>query len=236
MTATKETRGFQTEVKQLLQLMIHSLYSNREIFLRELVSNASDACDKLRFEALDKPELFEDAPNLDIRVLFDAEAKTITIRDNGIGMNADEAIAHLGTIAKSGTREFMASLEGDKKKDANLIGQFGVGFYSVYLVADRVRVVTKNNDDKQYIWESGADGSYTIAEDPRGNTLGRGTEITLFLKQSELEYADEAKLRELIKRHSEFITFPIYLRTKTTEEVEVPVEEESASATPGTMM
>src|SRR5690606_2107055 len=139
----KKTHAFQAEVKQILHLVTHSLYSNKEIFLRELVSNASDACDKLRFEALDKPALFEDAPNLEIRIFFDAENKTITIRDNGVGMSADEAIEHLGTIAKSGTREFMAALEGDKKKDANLIGQFGVGFYSGYIVADRITVESR---------------------------------------------------------------------------------------------
>ncbi|MEN9629459.1 MAG: hypothetical protein RJA10_2686, partial [Pseudomonadota bacterium] len=131
----KQTLSFQAEVKQILHLVTHSLYSNKEIFLRELVSNASDACDKLRFEALDKAELFEDAPTLQVHVFHDAEKKTLTIRDNGIGMSADEAVAHLGTIAKSGTREFMAKLEGDQKKDANLIGQFGVGFYSGFIVA-----------------------------------------------------------------------------------------------------
>jgi len=137
---TKQTHAFQAEVKQILHLVTHSLYSNKEIFLRELVSNASDACDKLRFEALDNAALYEDQPNLEVRVLFDAEAKTITIRDNGIGMSAEEAAAHLGTIAKSGTREFMAKLEGEQKKDANLIGQFGVGFYSGFIVADRITV------------------------------------------------------------------------------------------------
>ena len=136
----KQTLSFQAEVKQILHLVTHSLYSNKEIFLRELVSNASDACDKLRFEALDNAALFEDAPNLEVRVFFDADAKTLTIRDNGIGMSAEEAVAHLGTIAKSGTREFMAKLEGDQKKDANLIGQFGVGFYSGFIVADRITV------------------------------------------------------------------------------------------------
>ena len=139
----KQTLSFQAEVKQILHLVTHSLYSNKEIFLRELVSNASDACDKLRFEALDNSALFEDAPNLDVRVWYDEKAKTVTIRDNGIGMSADEAVAHLGTIAKSGTREFMAKLEGDKKKDANLIGQFGVGFYSGFIVADRMTVETR---------------------------------------------------------------------------------------------
>ncbi len=139
----KQTHSFQAEVKQILHLVTHSLYSNKEIFLRELVSNASDACDKLRFEALDKAALFEDTPNLEVRVSFDEAAKTVTISDNGIGMSAEEAIAHLGTIAKSGTREFMAKLEGDQKKDANLIGQFGVGFYSGFIVADRITVETR---------------------------------------------------------------------------------------------
>ena len=139
----KQTLSFQAEVKQILHLVTHSLYSNKEIFLRELVSNASDACDKLRFEALDNAELLEDAPELQVRVWYDEAAKTITIRDNGIGMTTDEAVAHLGTIAKSGTREFMAKLEGDKKKDANLIGQFGVGFYSGFIVADRMTVETR---------------------------------------------------------------------------------------------
>ena len=138
---SKQTLSFQAEVKQILHLVTHSLYSNKEIFLRELVSNASDACDKLRFEALDNSALWEDAPNLEVRVFFDKEAKTLTIRDNGIGMSAEEAVAHLGTIAKSGTREFLARLEGEKKKDANLIGQFGVGFYSGFIVADRITVL-----------------------------------------------------------------------------------------------
>ena len=139
----KQTLSFQAEVKQILHLVTHSLYSNKEIFLRELVSNASDACDKLRFEALDHSALWEDAPNLEVRVFFDKDAKTLTIRDNGIGMSAEEAVAHLGTIAKSGTREFLAQLEGDKRKDANLIGQFGVGFYSGFIVADRITVLSR---------------------------------------------------------------------------------------------
>jgi molecular chaperone HtpG len=140
---TKHTHAFQAEVKQILHLVTHSLYSNKEIFLRELVSNASDACDKLRFEALDNAALYEDAPNLEVRIRFDEDAKTLTISDNGIGMSAEEAAAHLGTIAKSGTREFMAKLEGDQKKDAQLIGQFGVGFYSGFIVADRITVETR---------------------------------------------------------------------------------------------
>ena len=161
----KQTLSFQAEVKQILHLVTHSLYSNKEIFLRELVSNASDACDKLRFEALDNAALFEDAPDLEIRVWFDAEKKTITIRDNGIGMTAEEAVAHLGTIAKSGTREFMAKLEGDKKKDANLIGQFGVGFYSGFIVAERMTVETRRAgaDKSQGVrWSSEGTGDFEV--------------------------------------------------------------------------
>ena len=151
----KQTHSFQAEVKQILHLVTHSLYSNKEIFLRELVSNASDACDKLRFEALDHPDYFEDQPNLEVRVSFDEEARTVTIADNGIGMSADEAIAHLGTIAKSGTREFMEKLGGDQKKDANLIGQFGVGFYSAFMVAERVDVLSRRaGADEAWQWSS----------------------------------------------------------------------------------
>src|ERR687884_811561 len=161
----KQTLSFQAEVKQILHLVTHSLYSNKEIFLRELISNASDACDKLRFEALDKPALFEDQPNLEIKVLVDPEAKTITIRDNGVGMSAEEAATHLGTIAKSGTREFMAALEGEKKKDANLIGQFGVGFYSGFIVADRITVESRRAGlaaNEGVRWSSEGTGEYDI--------------------------------------------------------------------------
>jgi len=217
----------------MMDIIINSLYTKVEIFLRELISNASDALDKIRFRALsDAAQLGSgEAANLEIRITGDKTAGTLTIADHGIGMTKQDLISYLGTVARSGTASLMEQLASGG--DLNLIGQFGVGFYSVYLVSDKVRVVTKHNDDKQYIWESAADGSYTIAEDPRGNTIGRGTEITLFLKESELEYASESKLRELIKRYSEFVTFPIYLRTKTTEEVEVPVpEEEQESASP----
>jgi molecular chaperone HtpG len=161
----KQTHSFQAEVKQILHLVTHSLYSNKEIFLRELVSNASDACDKLRFEALDHPDYFEDQPNLEVRVSFDEEARTVTITDNGIGMSADEAIAHLGTIAKSGTREFMEKLGGDQKKDANLIGQFGVGFYSGFIVADRITVESRRaglSADEGMRWSSEGTGEYEI--------------------------------------------------------------------------
>ena len=175
----KQTLAFQAEVKQILHLVTHSLYSNKEIFLRELVSNASDACDKLRFEALDKAELFEDAPNLEVRVTFDEAAKTITISDNGIGMSADEAVAHLGTIAKSGTREFMAKLEGDQKKDANLIGQFGVGFYSGFIVADRITVESRRAGlapEQGVRWASEGAGEFEVENITRA---ARGTSVTL---------------------------------------------------------
>ncbi|MGB7480329.1 MAG: ATP-binding protein, partial [Burkholderiaceae bacterium] len=166
MTASdnkKETLGFQAEVKQLLQLMIHSLYSNKEIFLRELVSNASDAADKLRFEAINNAALFENDPELKIRVTFDSAARTITVSDNGIGMSRAEAIEHLGTIAKSGTKEFFSKLSGDQQKDAALIGQFGVGFYSVFMVADRVELLTHKAGESEAIrWESTGDGTYTV--------------------------------------------------------------------------
>jgi heat shock protein beta len=201
-----------------------------EIFLRELISNASDALDKIRFQSLADPTVLGagDTANLEIRISGDKATNTLVIRDRGIGMTKQDMINYLGTVAKSGTASLMEQLQ--QGGDLNLIGQFGVGFYSVYLVADRVRVVSKHNSDKQHIWESDAGGSYTIAEDPRGDTLGRGTEITIFLKESEKEYAEEKKLRELVQRYSEFITFPIYLETTFKETVEVPVEEEAAPA------
>ena len=209
---TTETLGFQTEVKQLLQLMIHSLYSNKEIFLRELVSNASDACDKLRFEAIDHPELLEGAGELAIRIGFDKEARTITIADNGIGMSRDEAIANLGTIARSGTREFFQNLTGDKQKDAQLIGQFGVGFYSSFIVADRVSVVSRCAGaaaDEAIRWESAGDGEFTISPAEKAQ---RGTEITLHLRDDADEFLSSWKLREVLRRYSDHISLPIIMK------------------------
>lgn len=213
-----------------------SLYTKKEIFLRELISNGSDALDKLRFMSLSDPSVLGEGENrnLELRISANKGERTLTIRDRGIGMTKQDLINNLGTVARSGTAAFMEQLASGG--DLSLIGQFGVGFYSIYLVADTVRVVTKHNDDKQYVWESSADGSYTVAEDPRGDTLGRGTEITLFLKEEASEYTDQDKLTQLIKRYSEFITFPIYLRTVKQEEVEVPVEaeeEEPAAAEEG---
>src|SRR6478736_6451849 len=183
----KQTLGFQAEVKQLLQLMIHSLYSNKEIFLRELISNASDAADKLRFEAIKQNELFENDPELKIKVTFDKAARTITISDNGIGMSRDEAVEHLGTIAKSGTKEFFSKLSGDQQKDAALIGQFGVGFYSAFIVADKITVETRRAGlpaDAGVRWESKGEGDFTVEPIDKAT---RGTDITLHLREGEDE-------------------------------------------------
>ena len=205
----KETLGFQAEVKQLLQLMIHSLYSNKEIFLRELVSNAADAADKLRFEALKDPKLLEEDPSLRIRIGFDADARTITIDDNGIGMSRDEAVAHLGTIAKSGTGEFLRALSGDQKKDANLIGQFGVGFYSAFIVADRVDVFSRRAGlpaSEGVHWSSAGEGDFEVATVDKAE---RGTRIVLHLKEGEEGFADGWKLRDIIKKYSDHVGLPI---------------------------
>ena len=218
MTTNTETKAFQAEVKQLLQLMIHSLYSNKEIFLRELVSNASDACDKLRYEALATPGLFEDDPELGICVLIDAEAKTITIADNGIGMSKDEAIAHLGTIAKSGTKEFFSSLTGDAQKDANLIGQFGVGFYSSFIVADKVTVRSRKAgapSSQGVEWISGGEGDYTVADIDHP---GRGTEVILHLRPEQEELLNGWKIREILRKYSDHIALPIRMVKETWDE------------------
>ena len=207
----KETLGFQTEVKQLLHLMIHSLYSNKEIFLRELISNASDASDKLRFEALAKPELLEGGADLRIRVSFDKEAKTVTLDDNGIGMSREEAITHLGTIAKSGTADFMQHLTGDQKKDSHLIGQFGVGFYSAFIVADKVDVFSRRAGSpasEGVHWSSKGEGDFEIATIDKPE---RGTRIVLHLKSGEEEFADGWRLRNIIKKYSDHIALPIEL-------------------------
>merc|ERR1719424_1827257 len=198
----------------------------KSIFLREIISNASDALDKLRFLALSDEELLGEGENaeLEIRVSYDKEERTLTIRDRGVGMTKQDLIQNLGTVARSGTTQFIEAVAAGQ--DLSLIGQFGVGFYSVYLVADRVRVTSKHADDSQHIWDSTADATFTVAEDPRGDTLGRGSEIKLYLKEDASEYLEQAKIEELIKRYSEFITFPIYLHKSKTETVEVPVEEE----------
>ncbi|OLF55317.1 molecular chaperone HtpG [Pseudomonas chlororaphis] len=207
----KETLGFQTEVKQLLHLMIHSLYSNKEIFLRELISNASDAVDKLRFEALSKPELLEGGAELKIRVSFDKDAKTVTLEDNGIGMSREDVITHLGTIAKSGTADFMKNLTGDQKKDSHLIGQFGVGFYSAFIVADKVDVFSRRAGtaaSEGVHWSSKGEGEFEVATIDKAE---RGTRIVLHLKSGEDEFADGWRLRNIIKKYSDHIALPIEL-------------------------
>jgi len=208
----KQTLSFQAEVKQILHLVTHSLYSNKEIFLRELISNASDACDKLRFEALADNLLYEDAPNLEVRVAFDSDARTVTITDNGIGLAVDEAVANLGTIAKSGTREFMAALEGDQKKDAQLIGQFGVGFYSGFIVADRITVESRRaglKPEEGVRWSSEGAGDFEVETIARA---ARGTSVTLHLREGEDEFLSAWKLKSIIGKYSDHISLPILMQ------------------------
>src|SRR5258708_1093880 len=209
--AHKETLGFQAEVKQLLDLMIHSLYSNKEIFLRELISNASDAIDRLRFDMLSDERVQEDDGESVIRVSFDKEARTITISDNGIGMSRTEVIEHIGTIAKSGTREFFQALTGDQQKDANLIGQFGVGFYSSFVIADRVTVTTRRAGhpiEDGVRWESDGQGEYTLETIERA---ARGTEVVLHLREDEDDLLNACRLRTLIRKYSLHIMLPIFM-------------------------
>ena len=209
---TPETLGFQAEVKQLLHLMIHSLYSNKEIFLRELVSNASDACDKLRFEAIDHPDLLAGDTELRIRVTFDKDARTLTIADNGVGLSRDEAVANLGTIARSGTREFFSQLTGDKQKDAQLIGQFGVGFYSAFIVAEKVSVRSRRAGlpaAEGVLWESDGQGEFSVCAVDKAE---RGTSVTLTLRAGEDEFLSGWKLREILRRYSDHISLPIQMK------------------------
>ena len=223
---TRETLGFQAEVKQLLQLMIHSLYSNREIFLRELISNASDACDKLRFEALHNAGLFESDPDLRIKVSFDRTARTLSIVDNGIGMSREEVVNNLGTIAKSGTREFFSQLTGDQQKDAHLIGQFGVGFYSSFIVADRVTVLTRRAGlaaDQGVKWESEGAGEFSIE---MVDKPARGTEITLHLKEGQDDLLSGWKLREIVRKYSDHIVQPIVMKKEEWKDGEQDVTDE----------
>ncbi|MGF1737460.1 molecular chaperone HtpG [Photobacterium satsumensis] len=214
----KETRGFQSEVKQLLQLMIHSLYSNKEIFLRELISNASDAADKLRFRALSQPGLYENDAELGVKLSFNEQAGTLTITDNGIGMTRDDVIEHLGTIAKSGTKDFFAKLSEDETKDSQLIGQFGVGFYSAFIVADSVTVNTRAAGlaaDQAVSWQSGGEGDYTIEDIEKES---RGTEIVLHLREDEKEFLSEHRLREIIGKYSDHIGIPVHIQTVERDE------------------
>ena len=214
MSTNQETRGFQSEVKQLLQLMIHSLYSNKEIFLRELISNASDAADKLRFKALSNPALYEGDGELRVRVSLDADKGSLTISDNGIGMTREQVIEHLGTIAKSGTKEFLTALGQDQAKDSQLIGQFGVGFYSAFIVADKVTVKTRASGeatDKGVLWESAGEGEYSVADIEKKS---RGTDVILHLREDEKEFLNEWRLREIIGKYSDHIGLPVEMLTK----------------------
>merc|ERR1712078_488891 len=223
MTEGSEKHEFQAEVSRLMDIIINSLYTDKQVFLRELISNAADALEKARFHSVQDESFLGGTKDLEVKIEHDAEAKTISIIDTGVGMTKADLINNLGTVAKSGTTNFLEAMaEG---ADANLIGQFGVGFYSAFLVADKVSVTSKCNDDPvQHVWESSADASFTVVDDPRGNTLGRGSRVTLHLKEDAHDYLSEDKLKETAKKYSQFIQFPIYVKVK--KEVDVDADEE----------
>src|SRR5574343_356880 len=234
---SKQTHAFQAEVAQLLHLVTHSLYSNKEIFLRELISNASDACDKLRFEALNNAALYEDAPELQVRLAYDKAARTLTISDNGIGMSELEAIEHLGTIAKSGTKDFMSKLSGDQKSDAQLIGQFGVGFYSGFIVADKITVESRRaglKAEEGVRWVSAGAGDFEVDTITRAQ---RGTSVILHLREDALEYANTWKLKSVIGKYSDHISLPILMEKEEWKDGElIDPKDENGGRQPGAMV
>merc|ERR1719402_871479 len=232
MRESAEKHVFQAEVNRMMKLIINSLYRNKEVYLRELISNASDALDKIRLLSLTDKSVLEATEELSIKIKADKENHVLHITDTGVGMTKDDLINNLGTIAKSGTADFLNKLQDASSTDQfnDLIGQFGVGFYSAFLVADKVIVTTKHNDDNQYIWESDAN-AYSVVEDPRGPTLKRGTQISLYLKEESYDFLEQDTVRDLIKKYSQFINFNIYLWGSSTKTVEEPIEEDEEEET-----